>query len=143
MIMGTEQALLLSFIGLLLGIMLFFAAAVAPTVFRSLPSEQAGIYLRAIFPVYYAWGIILALVTSLMAYGTDITVFVLTSTIVVLFVFSRQLLVPKINIARAARLAGTPGGEQDFKRLHMVSVVINLANMCLLFISAGLILWNL
>ena len=88
--MSTEQALLICLTGLLLGIMLFFAAAVAPTVFRTLPAEHAGSYLRGIFPVYYTWGIILALVISFIAYNTNITVFVISSIITVLFIYSRQ-----------------------------------------------------
>jgi hypothetical protein len=141
--MHTEHALLILFAGTLLGIMLFFAAAVAPTVFRTLPAEHAASYLRGIFPVYYTWGIILALVISFIAYDTNITVFVISSVITVLFIFSRQGLLPRINLAREARLAGAPDGETTFKRLHLLSVLINLANMLLLVISAVLILWSL
>jgi hypothetical protein len=141
--MDTEYALLMFFTGTLLGIMLFFAAAVAPTVFRSLPAEHAASYLRGIFPVYYTWGIILALVISLIAYDTNIIVFVISSIITVLFIYSRQGLLPGINLAREARLAGAPDGEAAFKRLHRLSVLINLGNMLLLIISAVLILKNL
>ena len=141
--MATEYALLFLFTGTLLGIMLFFAAAVAPTVFRTLPAEQAGSYLRGIFPVYYTWGIILALAISFIAYHTNITVFVISSVITVFFIYSRQGLLPRINLAREARLAGDPDGEATFKRLHLLSVLINLANMLLLIISAVLILRTL
>lgn len=141
--MATEYALLFLFTGTLLGIMLFFAAAVAPTVFRTLPAEQAGSYLRGIFPVYYTWGIILALVISFIAYHTNITVFVISSVITVFFIYSRQGLLPRINLAREARLAGDPDGEETFKRLHLLSVLINLGNMLLLIISAVLMLRTL
>lgn len=141
--MYIEQVLLVSLIGLLLGIMLFFAAVVAPTVFRTLPAEQAGSYLRRIFPVYYTWGIILALLITFIAYDTSISVFVIASAIAVLFIFSRQALLPKINLAREARLAGDPVGEATFKRLHLLSVLINLANMLLLIICAVIIMWTL
>ena len=36
-----------------LGAMLFFAVGVAPTVFQALPIEQAGLFLRKLFPRYY------------------------------------------------------------------------------------------
>jgi hypothetical protein len=140
--MDTEHALLILLTGTLLGIMLFFAAAVAPTVFRTLPAEQAGSYLRGIFPVYYTWGIILALLITFIAYHSSITVFVITSVIAVLFIFSRQGLLPKINLAREAKLAGDPAGEATFKRLHLLSVLINLANMLLLIICV-IIMWSL
>ena len=141
--MSTEQALLLGLIGLMLGIMLFFAAAVAPTVFRTLPAEHAGSYLRGIFPVYYAWGIVLALLSTILAYHVNIMVFMYLCVVALLFIFSRQALLPKINIARDARQAGDPAGTRDFKRLHRVSVLINLGNMLLLAISASTILWDL
>ena len=36
-----------------LGAMLFFAIGVAPIVFQALPTEQAGLFLRKLFPRYY------------------------------------------------------------------------------------------
>ena len=35
------------------GVMLFFSVAVAPTIFKVLPQEWAGIYVRQFFPKYY------------------------------------------------------------------------------------------
>jgi len=141
--MDTEHVLLILFTGTLLGIMLFFAAAVAPTVFRTLPAEHAGSYLRGIFPVYYTWGIILALVISFIAYHTNITVFIISSVITVFFIYSRQGLLPRINLAREAKLAGDLAGQATFKRLHLLSVLINLTNMLLLIICAIIIMWTL
>ena len=37
-----------------LGAMLFFAIAIAPAVFQALPADQAGLFLRRLFPRYYA-----------------------------------------------------------------------------------------
>ena len=130
--MSNETLLLLCAIGALLGIMLFFAFAVAPTVFKSLPAEQAGTYLRAIFPRYYLWGIIFAIITAAIAIKVDMTVFTTVSVIAVLFIFSRQILVPAINVARDAKLAGKDGAVPRFKRLHLVSVLINLSQMLML-----------
>ena len=130
--MSNETLLLLCTIGALLGIMLFFAFAVAPTVFRSLPAEYAGVYLRAIFPRYYLWGIIFAIITAAIAIKVDIAVFTMASVIAVLFLFSRQILVPAINVARDAKLAGEDGAVPKFKRLHLVSVLINLSQMLML-----------
>jgi hypothetical protein len=130
--MSNETLLLLCAIGALLGIMLFFAFAVAPTVFRSLPAEHAGTYLRAIFPRYYLWGIIFAIITAAIAIKVDMTVFITVSVIAVLFIFSRQILLPVINTARDAKLAGEEGALPRFKRLHLVSVLINLSQMLML-----------
>ena len=128
----SNETLLLSAIGALLGIMLFFAFAVAPTVFRSLPVEHAGTYLRAIFPRYYLWGIIFAIITAVIAFSVDFTVFTTVLVIAVLFIFSRQILVPAINVARDAKLAGEDAAVPRFKRLHMISVLINLSQMLML-----------
>jgi hypothetical protein len=130
--MSNETLLLLCAIGALLGIMLFFAFAVAPTVFRSLPAEHAGTYLRAIFPRYYLWGIIFTIITAAIAIEVDTNVFTTVSVIAILFIFSRQILVPAINVARDAKLAGEDGAVSRFKRLHLVSVLINLSQMLML-----------
>ena len=130
--MSNETLLLLCAIGALLGIMLFFAFAVAPTVFRSLPAEHAGAYLREIFPRYYLWGIILAIITAGIAFQVDTTVFTTVSVTAALFIFSRQILLPAINIARDAKLSGEDGAVPRFKRLHLISVLINLSQMLML-----------
>ena len=41
-------------IAAVVGVMLFFSVAVAPTIFKTLPQEWAGVYVRAFFPKYYA-----------------------------------------------------------------------------------------
>lgn len=131
--------LLICFIGALLGIMLFFAASVAPTAFRKLPPEHAGTYIRSIFPLYYIWGIVLAVTSAVLAVSIDTRVLLITTTVAVLFVFSRQLLVPLINSARDARLAGEEGADARFKRLHLASVLINLLQMLLLLVAAWML----
>ena len=47
------ETLALYVVAATLGAMLFFAVAVAPTVFQALPIEQAGLFLRKLFPRYY------------------------------------------------------------------------------------------
>ena len=49
---------------MLLGAMLFFPSVVAPVVFTSLPETQAGLFLRAMFPRYYGFMIVLSLVSA-------------------------------------------------------------------------------
>ena len=41
------------------GVIIFFSAVVAPTVFKSLEEREAGVFLRAFFPKYYIFGILL------------------------------------------------------------------------------------
>ena len=137
--MTTVTLLLSCCVGVLLGVMLFFAATATPTAFRKLPAEHAGTYIRSIFPVYYIWGIVLASIITALAYAVDMNLFTIAAAITVLFIFSRLVLMPAVNAARAARLANEKGAAARFKRLHMVSVVINLFQMVLLCVTVWLL----
>ncbi len=126
-------ALFLIVTAALLGSMLFFPVVVAPMVFRTLPAEQAGGFLRAMFPRYYAWGTALSGVALVVAIQLAFLPFLLLSLVVIGFVFSLGVLVPGINAARDEMTSG--GGEpaaRRFRRLHGLSVVVNLVQIALL-----------
>ena len=121
---------------MLLGAMLFFPSVVAPVVFTSLPEAQAGAFLRSMFPRYYAFMIALSLIAALLfLVGSDesayqaaiVCVFVGVSTLWV-----RQWLLPRINTARDAQLAGDTEAGRRFDRDHKLSVGINLLQLVLL-----------
>ena len=121
---------------MLLGAMLFFPSVVAPVVFTSLPEAQAGAFLRSMFPRYYAFMIALSLIAALFflvvsdesAYQAAIVcLFVGVSTLWV-----RQWLLPRINTARDAQLAGDVQAAHRFDRDHKLSVGINLLQLVLL-----------
>ena len=121
---------------MLLGAMLFFPSVVAPVVFTSLPEAQAGAFLRSMFPRYYAFMIALSLIAALLflvfsdesAYQAAIVcLFVGLSTLWV-----RQWLLPRINMARDAQLAGDTEAGRRFDRDHKLSVGINLLQLVLL-----------
>ena len=133
--------LLLGALGMLIGSMLFFAAVVAPTVFRALPAEQAGPFLRRLFPRYYAWGFVVAALATLLAgiAGAAPGVILTGALIALGFVVARQVLVPRINRARDAELAGDAAAGRRFARLHRVSVLLNLAQ---LLAAIGLFAWT-
>jgi len=139
----TLQAILLWLLGGLVGGMLFFALAVAPTVFRALPAEPAGVFLRAMFPRYYFWGLAAAILATLLALfaHADGAVTVACGIVTVMFVFARQQLMPAINRARDARVAGDEGAAGRFRRLHGLSVLVNLAQLLLLIAAAARLIW--
>ncbi len=121
---------------MLLGAMLFFPSVVAPVVFTSLPEAQAGAFLRSMFPRYYAFMIALSLIAALLflvfsdesAYQAAIVCFFVgVSTLWV-----RQWLLPRINMARDAQLAGDTEAGRRFDRDHKLSVGINLLQLVLL-----------
>jgi hypothetical protein len=113
------------------GGMVFFAFVYAPLVFTKLPAAQAGAFIRAVFPVYYSvmGGAALAAGTLLLPRGEA---FVMIATGAVFFAVM-LLLMPRINAARDASLAGEAGAAapaaKAFSRLHRLSVVINFVQM--------------
>lgn len=121
-------------LGALAGSMLFFAVAVAPTVFRVLSVEQGGAFLRRFFPRYYLWGFVLALLCMLAALGggADVLTTAICATVAALFLYARQLLMPRINRARDLELEGDGSAGLRFKRLHLQSVVINALQLLLI-----------
>jgi hypothetical protein len=138
--MTTESAFLIWLVGALIGSMLFFAITVAPTVFRALPADNAGAFLRAFFPHYYLWGLVVALTTATLAFNSNAVVSVVCFLVALLFVFSRQILMPLINRERDAELQGVTGAAKRFNLLHRWSVLINIAQIAILFGVAALLI---
>ena len=137
------NGLLISLFGALAGSMLFFALAVAPTVFRSLPAEHAGSFLRALFPRYYLWGLAVALACTLCAWIADAgaAAIAVSAAVLLLFVYARQILMPAINAARDRDLAGDAKAAASFRWLHLQSVLINALQLLLLLAATTYLLW--
>ena len=106
---------------LVLGSMLFFSIAIAPKIFTVLPSEEAGKFVRSIFPVYYMFnGLQYLVLTILMLYtGKSGNILYISSLILFLFIISNYFLMPQINKSRDV------DNQKKFKILHFLSVVIN------------------
>lgn len=114
------------------GGMVFFAAVYAPLVFTKLPAATAGEFIRAVFPVYYkVMGAAATAAGVLLLPRADGVVMVAVGAV---FIVVMMLLMPRINAARDASLAGD-GPERGsaearrFARLHRLSVVINFVQM--------------
>ena len=131
--MDLQQTLVIWLLGALVGSMLFFAVTVAPTVFRSLPEDQAGKFLRAFFPQYYLWGAILSLICALAAIGSSLVISLTSALIALLFIYARQVLMPQINLARDSDKQGVIGAADHFRKLHLRSVAINGFQLLSLF----------
>ena len=118
---------------LLLGGMLFFPVVVAPIVFTSLPEVEAGQFLRSMFPRYYLFMIFFSVLAfGLYQYAAGTTVNI-SATVCLLVALStlwvRQSLVPRINDARDAQLAGDTDAAAKFDRGHKLSVAINMLQL--------------
>jgi len=109
------ELVLLYSVAVLLGAMVFLAAVVAPTVFRALPPDAAGAFLRTLFPAYYAFIIVSSIVASTAAVAAGRYAIGATFGLVVASTaYVRQVLVPKINADRDAAAAGDRNAAKRF-----------------------------
>lgn len=123
-----SEQIIMNMVSLVLGIMLFFSFILAPIIFKVLPPDNAGVFIRAIFPYYYLVNLlILGLVSGFyIFYQTFILDFYLVLTSALLFFFNLVYLMPKINKLKDER------NEKAFKISHFISVVINFAQLVML-----------
>ena len=106
------------------GVMLFFSVAVAPTIFKTLPQEWAGVYVRAFFPKYY---VVLGLACLAAALLTNLPAIKHTAfTCAALFAVSLFILTPRVNAAK------DNNQTKQFNMMHGLSVGVNLLQLVLL-----------
>ena len=117
------------------GTIIFFSAVVAPTVFKSLDEKDAGVFLRAFFPKYYIFGIVLGVISIIYLLFSPVHSHLLYSIIAmtVLTILGRMS-IPIINKARDTN------NEQAFKRYHLVSVMMNVLTLVIGIIILGMLL---
>ena len=106
------------------GIMIFFTIAVAPTVFMVLPKEWSSAYVRKFFPKYYLILGILCFIAGLISTHTEIAI--ISYICGALFAFSLWILTPLINKASDQKLVSR------FQFLHRISVMINVIQLIML-----------
>ena len=117
-----ESSLFVS--GALVGSMVFFAAVIAPLVFQVLEAEQGGAFLRRVFPRFYRFGVIVALIAAGLAFSVVPMAALTFGLVGVAFLLSDQVLTPAINRARDANLQGDEAAGKRFDMLHKLSVRI-------------------
>ena len=117
------------------GTIIFFSAVVAPTVFKSLDEREAGVFLRAFFPKYYIFGIVLRVISIIYLLFSPVHSHLLYSIIAmtVLTILGRMS-IPIINKARDTN------NEQAFKRYHFISVMMNVITLVIGIIILGMII---
>ena len=117
------------------GTIIFFSAVVAPTVFKSLDEKDAGVFLRAFFPKYYIFGIVLGVISMSYLLFNPMHTHLLYSIIAmtVLTILGRMS-IPIINKARDTN------NEQAFKRYHLISVMMNVITLVIGIIILGMLL---
>lgn len=114
---------------LLLGGMVFFAALVAPLVFRVLPAEPAGQFVRALFPRYYLWVLGTSAAACVALFPLSKPDAGIMAVVAGLAWWLRQVLMPRINALSDRAKAGDAAAHKDFDRAHKLSVAANLLQM--------------
>ncbi|MEO0484951.1 MAG: DUF4149 domain-containing protein [Pseudomonadota bacterium] len=110
---------------ILLGGMTFFSFGFAPVLFKLMPMAQARPVLRGTFPYYYAVVIGLSALATALTLPLSPLASALLGAVTLSTLYARQILMAQINRAT------DDGRESAFKRLHGLSVVIQLMQLAL------------
>ena len=106
--------------GLICGVILFQTAIIAPTIFKVLSPDNAGPFLRTIFPKLFMFVAVLSGVGFVLSFISSNTTGLIVFFGSLLFMLICYYIVPMTNRARDA------GNDNAFKRLHTVSVVLTM-----------------
>ena len=110
------------------GMILFQAALNAPTIFKVYSEEQAGPFLRAIFPKLFLNVAVLSLIGLVLSVIGD------RLSLQILFVVSFILMSISYWIVPATNKARDEGRDKSFKYLHLLSVILTLSTLVLCLI---------
>jgi len=119
------ENLIQNILAISLGMMIFFSFVLAPMIFKILDAENAGKFVRKIFPYYYFVNLIfliIALILFIIISSID-TRFYITMALALSFVFAQFILMPMINKLK------DNNEEKKFKYAHGISVIINFTQI--------------
>ena len=120
--------LILVLVSIWVGSIIFFSAIIAPTVFKVLDEKSAGLFLRAFFPKYYIFGLIIGGLSLVLIFLLSIpvnTVLLALLIVMIALTVTSKLMIPVINAARDMGEAGV----SRFKKLHTMSVMLNVLTL--------------
>ena len=106
--------------GLICGVILFQTAIIAPSIFKVLSPDNAGPFLRTIFPKLFMFVAVLSGVGFVLSFISSNNTGLIVFFGSLLFMLICYYIVPMTNRARDA------GNDNAFKRLHTVSVVLTM-----------------
>ena len=106
--------------GLTAGFILFQSAVVAPTIFSSMPEDQAGPFLRSLFPKLFKSVVGLMILNGFLATFLGEYLLAVGCLVCVASMLFCLFLVPRINKARDER------DDVTFNRLHTATVIATL-----------------
>jgi len=137
-----------------IGSMVFFSFFAAPSIFQTLPREEAGKVVSAIFPKYYWQGVVCGIVAFAASFvlgirtrwnGLLVLRMILLGVMILGVLYSVLILQPKVHavraqLAAAGEVVATDPLRAEFGRLHQRSFGINagvlLLGLIVVFITA-------
>ena len=119
------DSLFQNIIAIVLGMMIFFSFVLAPMIFKILDPDNAGKFVRKIFPYYYFVNLIfLSFAAILIFFISSLGIkFYITTLLALSFIFAQFILMPLINNLK------DNNQEKKFKYAHGLSVVINFVQI--------------
>ena len=122
---------------ILLGSMVFLVGIALPSINKVLDDSKALSLTRHLFPRYCAWGLALSLLATLISIAAGSYHYILLIVVFAGFLYSRQILLPKMSSAKDSWLASeSPQDKAYFKKLHKRSVIITTTQIILLIVIA-------
>ena len=106
--------------GLICGVILFQTAIIAPSIFKILSPENAGPFLRTIFPKLFMLVAVLSSIALILSFMSDVKLSKYVFSFSFIFMLICYLIIPITNKAR------DEGNNQNFSRLHTISVVLTM-----------------
>ena len=106
--------------GLICGVIIFQTAIIAPSTFKVLSSDNAGPFLRLIFPKLFMFVLMLSLIGLVLSLISSNALGLIVFFGSLLFMLICYYIVPITNRVR------DEGKDIAFKRLHTVSVVLTM-----------------
>ena len=119
------ENLIQNILAMSLGMMIFFSFVLAPMIFKILDAENAGKFVRKIFPYYYFVNLIflsIAVILFIIISSLGLS-FYITLSLAISFIFAQFILMPIINKFK------DNNEEKKFKYAHGTSVLINFIQM--------------
>ena len=119
------ENLIQNILAISLGMMIFFSFVLAPIIFKILDAENAGKFVRKIFPYYYFVNLIflsIAVILFIIISSLGLS-FYITLSLAISFIFAQFILMPIINKFK------DNNEEKKFKYAHGTSVLINFIQM--------------
>jgi len=123
-----KEKLVLFFLSSFLGLGSFFSFYVAPILFKTLEKSQAGSVVEKVFPVYFAIGLVLVLISLILGFNFGKIFITLAFLNLMLLLIQEFFIIPTAHTLKQTNY-------QLFLKYHGISMAINLGILILTFIK--------